>query len=68
MTVFLTVYIPFFVVSMYSYDWKPKVQRMVIGILFGVGCGDVDRICRCIEMDLESEYDVLLSEETRYNK
>jgi hypothetical protein len=21
---------------MYSYDWKPKVQRMVIGILFGV--------------------------------
>ena len=36
LTVFLTVYIPFFVVSMYSYDWKPKVQRMVIGILFGV--------------------------------
>jgi hypothetical protein len=36
LTVFLTVYIPFFVVSMYSYDWKPKVQRRVIGILFGV--------------------------------
>ncbi len=34
--VFLTVYVPFFVVSMYCYDWAPKVQRSVIGGLFGV--------------------------------
>jgi hypothetical protein len=32
--VFITVYIPFFVVSMYSYDWKPKTQISVIGTLF----------------------------------
>jgi len=32
--VFITVYIPFFVVSMYSYDWKPSVQRCVIGGIF----------------------------------
>jgi len=32
--VFISVYIPFFVVSMYSYDWKPKVQIRVIGSLF----------------------------------
>lgn len=32
--VFVTVYIPFFVVSMYSHDWKPQVQRKVIGGLF----------------------------------
>ena len=36
LTVFITVYIPFFVVSMYSYDWKPKTQKIVIGALFGV--------------------------------
>jgi hypothetical protein len=29
--VFITVYIPFFIVSMYSYDWKPKIQKQVIG-------------------------------------
>jgi hypothetical protein len=34
--VFITVYIPFFVVSMYCYDWKPRVQRTVIGSLFAV--------------------------------
>lgn len=34
--VFITVYIPFFVVSMYCYDWKPSVQRAVIGTLAGV--------------------------------
>jgi hypothetical protein len=34
--VFITVYIPFFVVSMFSHDWKPKVQVAVIGTLFGV--------------------------------
>ena len=32
--VFITVYIPFFVVSMYCYDWKPRVQKTVIGTLF----------------------------------
>ncbi len=34
--VFITVYIPFFVVSFLCYDWKPKTQRLVIGILFGI--------------------------------
>lgn len=34
--VFLTVYIPFFVVSFLCYDWQPKVQRRVIGGLFAV--------------------------------
>jgi hypothetical protein len=34
--VFVTVYIPFFVVSFLCYDWKPKVQRAVIGTLFVV--------------------------------
>ncbi len=34
LTVFITVYIPFFVVSMYCYDWKPSLQKRVIGGLF----------------------------------
>lgn len=34
--VFVTVYIPFFVVSFLCHDWKPKTQRLVIGILFGI--------------------------------
>ncbi|MFO7570166.1 MAG: hypothetical protein R6W75_10255 [Smithellaceae bacterium] len=34
--VFITVYIPFFVVSFLCYDWTPKVQRAVIGSLFVV--------------------------------
>jgi len=34
--VFVTVYIPFFVVSFLCYDWKPKVQCAVIGALFVV--------------------------------
>jgi hypothetical protein len=34
--VFITVYIPFFVVSMYSYDWKRKTQKTVIGAMFAV--------------------------------
>lgn len=34
--VFITVYIPFFVVSMFCYDWKPKVQIAVIGSLFAI--------------------------------
>lgn len=32
--VFATVYVPFFVVSMYSYDWKPKTQVRVVGGIF----------------------------------
>lgn len=36
LTVFITVYIPFFVVSFLCYDWKPKTQRWVIGSLFVV--------------------------------
>ncbi|MBN2079416.1 MAG: hypothetical protein JW838_10655 [Spirochaetes bacterium] len=36
LTVFVTVYIPFWVVSMYSYDWEPRIQRLVIGSLFAV--------------------------------
>jgi hypothetical protein len=34
--VFVSVYIPFFVVSMYSYDWKPKTQKIVIGTMFAI--------------------------------
>jgi hypothetical protein len=34
--VFITVYIPFFVVSFLCYDWRPRVQRLFIGSLFGV--------------------------------
>lgn len=34
--VFITVYIPFFIVSMYSYDWKPRIQKQVIGSLAAV--------------------------------
>jgi len=36
MPVFITVYIPFFVVSMYSYDWKRKTQKVVIGTMFAI--------------------------------
>lgn len=35
-TVFLFVYIPFFVTAMYAYDWTPKKQKAVIGILFAI--------------------------------
>jgi hypothetical protein len=34
--VFITVYIPFFLVSFLCHDWKPGTQRLVIGTLFGV--------------------------------
>jgi hypothetical protein len=34
--VFITVYVPFFVISFLCYDWKPKVQRIFIGSLFGI--------------------------------
>lgn len=32
--VFIAVYIPFFVTSMYSYDWEPKTAKRFIGLLF----------------------------------
>jgi hypothetical protein len=32
--VFITVYIPFFVIAMYCYDWKPSVQKAFVGGLF----------------------------------
>ncbi len=32
--VFITVYIPFFLASMYCYDWRPAKQRLFIGGLF----------------------------------
>lgn len=34
--VFITTYIPFFLVSMYSYDWSPRTQIAVIGGLAAV--------------------------------
>ena len=34
--VFITVYIPFFIIAFLCYDWKPKVQRIFIGSLAGV--------------------------------
>ncbi len=36
LTVFVAVYIPFWVVSMYSYDWEPRMQKIIIGSLFGL--------------------------------
>jgi hypothetical protein len=33
--VFITTYVPFFLMSNFAYDWKPKVQRIVIGSLAG---------------------------------
>ncbi|MCF8053796.1 MAG: hypothetical protein K9K75_01020 [Deltaproteobacteria bacterium] len=35
-SVFLTVYIPFFVASFYCYDWQPKKQIAFIATLFAV--------------------------------
>jgi len=36
LTVFIFVYIPFFVVSCYSYYWEHKRQRIVIGAMAGI--------------------------------
>ncbi len=36
LTVFVFVYIPFFVTACYAYDWTPKKQKAVIGILFAI--------------------------------
>jgi hypothetical protein len=34
--VFITIYVPFFVIAFLCYDWKPKIQRIFIGSLAGV--------------------------------
>ncbi len=34
--VFVTVYVPFFLMANFAYDWKPRTQRLVIGSLFGL--------------------------------
>ena len=34
--VFITVYIPFFLMAFFAYDWKPKTRPLVIGSLFTV--------------------------------
>lgn len=36
LTVGVFVYLPFFVVSAFCHDWPPAVQKIVIGVLFGV--------------------------------
>jgi hypothetical protein len=36
LTVFITVYIPFFAAAFYCYDWQPKTQVRFIGTLFGI--------------------------------
>ncbi len=33
---FITVYVPFFVVAFYCYDWPPRMQKRVIGSLFTI--------------------------------
>ena len=37
--VFIMVYIPFFVVSFYCYDWERKTQKKVIGSMFALNAG-----------------------------
>jgi hypothetical protein len=34
--VFVSVYIPFFAVAFYAYDWPPRTQRRAIGGLFAI--------------------------------
>jgi hypothetical protein len=36
LTVFILVYIPFFVVSAFCHDWKPRTQKIFIASLFGL--------------------------------
>jgi hypothetical protein len=36
LSVFVTVYIPFFLAAFYCHDWQPKTQVRFIGTLFGV--------------------------------
>jgi len=35
-TVFVTVYIPFFVGATYAHDWKPANQRRIIGLIWAI--------------------------------
>ena len=37
--VFITVYVPFFLVSFHCYDWKRKTQKKVIGSMFALNAG-----------------------------
>jgi hypothetical protein len=39
LTVFITVYIPFFVTALYCYDLKPRTQVAVIGSMFILNAG-----------------------------
>lgn len=32
----MTVYVPFFVVAFACYDWRPRVQKLVIGSLAAI--------------------------------
>ncbi len=41
LTVFISVYIPFFVVSMFCHDWKPRTQIAVIGSLFAINAAAI---------------------------
>jgi hypothetical protein len=34
--VFITVYIPFFVISFYCYDWSPRTQKVFTGSMAAV--------------------------------
>jgi hypothetical protein len=36
LTVGVFVYLPFFVVSAFCHDWPPLVQKIVIGVIFGI--------------------------------
>ncbi|PKL16112.1 MAG: hypothetical protein CVV49_17960 [Spirochaetae bacterium HGW-Spirochaetae-5] len=36
LTVFITVYIPFFLAANFAYDWTPKQQKTFIGSLFAI--------------------------------
>ncbi len=36
LTVFITVYIPFFAVSFFCYDWQPGTQKKFIGSMFAL--------------------------------
>jgi len=39
LTVFITVYIPFFVAAFYGYDWKPEAQKRFLLALLVVNVG-----------------------------
>lgn len=47
--VFVTVYIPFFLISMLCYDWKPKVQVATIGSLFIINATMMILFAGCLD-------------------